>query len=46
MAGIVVVFFGSSTGGVILVVTGEGAFSAASTMETAFGGQITNIQFK
>ena len=35
MAGIVGMFFG---GGGVIIILGEGAFSAAPMMETAFGG--------
>ena len=37
MAGIVVMFFGGGAGGVIIVL-GEGEFSAAPMMEVGFGG--------
>jgi hypothetical protein len=37
MAGIVIMFFGGGAGGVI-VILGEGAFSAAPMMEVGFGG--------
>jgi hypothetical protein len=36
MAGIVIMFFGGSSG--VIIILGEGAFSAAPMMETPFGG--------
>lgn len=36
MAGIVIMFFGG--GGGVIIILGEGAFSSAPMMETAFGG--------
>ena len=37
MAGIVVMFFGGASGAIIIIL-GEGAFSAAPMMEVGFGG--------
>ena len=37
MAGIVIMFFGGGEG-VIIIILGEGAFSAAPMMEVGFGG--------
>jgi hypothetical protein len=36
MAGIVVMFFGGGAG--VIIILGEGAFSAAPMMEVGFGG--------